>query len=443
MGTHADAAGRPLGDAKVRAMPVDGDVLRSWRRARRWDVPEMARQLRRVADDHMPVHDALVRMIRRWESVGLRTERYELLYAAALATSPDQLCSGPANGDVSHTAGSDRTSLPLSEAVDLGTWLAATNAGEGIISYLAATARRLAEDYTRQPPLTVLQDAIETQRRIASLLRGGRQRLAQTRDLCMIGAEVYALLALLCSDVGQYPAAEAYGHVGWICAEESGSSLAGALVLSAQAKTAQWRRRYAAAAAKARHGYEMCPPTGARVLLACQEANAAQALGDSSRASEALARAQEAAGSVTPDPEDDGTTAWSCPPAREANYAAIVNLGAGELERSLSDAGRADEAWASGCPWVYGTWAQVRIGAAIAHVRNGEAEGAAGEIAPVLSLPAEYRVVTLTDRLLYVNQLLREPRYRNNPAATNLSATIAEFCASSLRKKAITAAAMS
>ena len=137
MGTHADAAGRPLGDAKVRAMPVDGDVLRSWRRARRWDVPEMARQLRRVADDHMPVHDALVRMIRRWESAGLRTERYELLYSAALATSPDQLCTGPANGDVSHTAGSDRTSLPLSEAVDLGTWLEATNAGEGIISYLA------------------------------------------------------------------------------------------------------------------------------------------------------------------------------------------------------------------------------------------------------------------------------------------------------------------
>jgi hypothetical protein len=144
-----------------------------------------------------------------------------------------------------------------------------------------------------------------------------------------------------------------------------------------------------------------------------------------------------------PDPEDDGRTAWSCPPAREANYAAIVNLGAGELERSLSDVGRADEAWASGCAWVYGTWAQVRIGAAIAHVRNGEAEGAAGEIAPVLSLPAEYRVVTVTDRLLYVNQLLRGPRYRDNSAATNLTAAIAEFCASSLRKKAITAAAMS
>ena len=146
---------------------------------------------------------------------------------------------------------------------------------------------------------------------------------------------------------------------------------------------------------------------------------------------------------MTPDPEDDGTTAWSCPPAREANYAAIVNLGAGQLERSLSDAARADEAWESGCPWVYGTWAQVRIGAAIAHVRNGEAEGAAGEIAPVLSLPAEYRVVTLTDRLLYVNQLLRGPRYRNSSAAANLSATIAQFCASSLRKRAITAAAMS
>ncbi len=45
----------------------------------------------------MPVHDALVRMIHRWESGrGGITERYELLYAAALEIEPDMLRNGPA-----------------------------------------------------------------------------------------------------------------------------------------------------------------------------------------------------------------------------------------------------------------------------------------------------------------------------------------------------------
>src|SRR6266516_5433984 len=144
--------------------------------------------------------------------------------------------------------------------------------------------------------------------------------------------------------------------------------------------------------------------------------------------------------SATPAEGDDGTTAWSCPPPREANYAAIVNLGCGDLVRSLQEAKRADEAWSAGDPWVYGTWAQVRIGAAIAHVRDGEADGAAEEIAPVLGIPAEYRVVTITDRLGYVGQLLRGPRHRGSPAAADLREQIGEFRAASLRVKAISAA---
>ena len=201
----------------------------------------------------------------------------------------------------------------MSEAIDLGAWLEQTNTGSGTIGYLAATARQLASAYTSKPPLTVLNDAVEAQRRLTSLLRGGRQRPAQTIDLCRISAEVFALLTLLCSDIGQYPAANAYGHAGWICAQEAGSDLASALVLSAQTKTAQWEKRYAEAASKARQGYELCPPAGARVLLACQEANAAQALGDFARASEALARARAAQDAMPTDPDDDGDTAWSCP----------------------------------------------------------------------------------------------------------------------------------
>jgi hypothetical protein len=57
----------------------------------------MARRLRQAtAGGYVPAHDSLVRMIHYWET-GHRglTERYELLYAAALDIEPDRLQNGP------------------------------------------------------------------------------------------------------------------------------------------------------------------------------------------------------------------------------------------------------------------------------------------------------------------------------------------------------------
>ena len=59
----------------------NGGELRGWRRSRGWDVPELARRLRRAADEPIAAHEGLVRMIRAWERGDHRpSERYELLY---------------------------------------------------------------------------------------------------------------------------------------------------------------------------------------------------------------------------------------------------------------------------------------------------------------------------------------------------------------------------
>ncbi len=65
---------------------IDSETLRAWRRSCGWDVPELARQLRRAADgEPLPGHDSLVRMIRGWERGDHEiSERYELLYLRAL-----------------------------------------------------------------------------------------------------------------------------------------------------------------------------------------------------------------------------------------------------------------------------------------------------------------------------------------------------------------------
>jgi len=63
---------------------VTSETLRRWRESRGWDVPRMARELRKAASgsgEDVAAHHGLVKMIPQWER-GKRAprERYQLLY---------------------------------------------------------------------------------------------------------------------------------------------------------------------------------------------------------------------------------------------------------------------------------------------------------------------------------------------------------------------------
>ena len=63
---------------------VTGEALRGWRESRGWDVPRMAREIRKAAresGEDVAAHHGLVKMISQWER-GNRAprERYRLLY---------------------------------------------------------------------------------------------------------------------------------------------------------------------------------------------------------------------------------------------------------------------------------------------------------------------------------------------------------------------------
>ena len=64
---------------------VTGETLRRWREGKGWDVPRMARELRKAARDSgedVAAHHGLVKMIPQWERGGrVPRERYRLLYA--------------------------------------------------------------------------------------------------------------------------------------------------------------------------------------------------------------------------------------------------------------------------------------------------------------------------------------------------------------------------
>jgi hypothetical protein len=95
------ATGLPPACARMRALTdVTSETLRRWREAQGWDVPRMARELRKaakVSGEDVAAHHGLVKMIPQWER-GDRAprERYRLLY---LKIFKDAL------GDLSHGMG--------------------------------------------------------------------------------------------------------------------------------------------------------------------------------------------------------------------------------------------------------------------------------------------------------------------------------------------------
>ena len=81
---------------------VTGEKLRLWREANGWDVPRMARELRKVARDSgedVAAHHGLVKMIPQWERGGrVPRERYRLLYLKIFAGTLGDLSQGMALG---------------------------------------------------------------------------------------------------------------------------------------------------------------------------------------------------------------------------------------------------------------------------------------------------------------------------------------------------------
>ena len=79
-----------------------GEILRQWRESQGWDVPRMARELRKAAKgsgEDIAAHHGLVKMIPQWER-GNRVprERYRLLYRQIFGAGPGDLSQSMALG---------------------------------------------------------------------------------------------------------------------------------------------------------------------------------------------------------------------------------------------------------------------------------------------------------------------------------------------------------
>jgi hypothetical protein len=306
---------------------------------------------------------------------------------------------------------------------DLTAWVRESNTSDDAIQQIAQAAGYLGEAHGRVPAKRVLAEVLKLHRQAQAVLRTGNQRLRQTRELIRIDSGLLAHACLLLGDLGQNRVASEYGAAALLFAQEAGADEA--ISWSVQAKTARWQERYVESAELSRRGFEASALTPTRVELAYREANAIALFGDSSRALRALQLAEKAAETLPAD--DSAASVWSFPAERRAVFALSVAIHLGDSDAALRAAAMADAGWDAGSRKVPATWAQIRSGAAIAYLMKGSVDGAAEQVAPMLSMSPEFRIETVTGYLKNLDRRLGKPILANSKAATELRQHIREF----------------
>ncbi len=347
---------------------------------------------------------------------------------AALARAPERaralfwaLQSGCGPGP----AGDDPVAglLGSEDAASLTGWLTASSVGDEAVAGVDRAASRLADAHGLAAPVLVLAEARQVQAGVQAMLRSGRLRHRQARELLRIDGALLAHVGLLLSDLGDDAAGEEYASAALLYLGEAGAAEPPAWYVLA--KIARWRHQYARAADLAARGLEHAGPGPMAVQLACYEANASALAGDPARARAAMGRAEDAAAALPPG--DMTLSPWSFPAERMAMFRLSVALGTGDPGGALAVAAAADPGLAPGRPRNPAALAQIRIGAAIAHLATGDLDGAAEQVAPVLELPPEFRIATVTGWLAGLDGHLAASRHVTSPAAAGLRQQIRQF----------------
>ena len=308
------------------------------------------------------------------------------------------------------------------DAASITAWLSATGTSDEAIGFIDRAAAALAEMHTQLAPGIVMADVRKLQQATQALLRTGRPRHRQARELLRINGNLLAHLSLLLSDRSDYQAADEYGDAALLYQREAGASEVTAWYVLA--KSARWQHRYAQAADLAHEGLEHSSLDAMRVQLACYEANASALCGDSPRARHAMTQAEETAatlpgGQLTLSP-------WSFPEERMTIFRLSVALATHDPQSALQAATATAADWKSG-PHVPAAWAQIRLGAGIAHLLQNELDGAAEEVTRMLALPPEFRIATVTGWLADLARRLSVRHFAGSPIAVDLRQQIRDF----------------
>ena len=300
----------------------------------------------------------------------------------------------------------------------------ASNVGETSLVALHRSIDEIGRLYERRAPLPLLRRTVGLRNRVLDLLEG-QQHVDQTRELYAAAGRICALLAWMSGDFAQHSAALAQADAAWVFAEQADQHAVRALVRITQAKTAYWAGQVESSACYAQDGLRYASG-GNAVLLASMEARAGARLGDTERAVQALRRAKserDNAGAVV------SGGLFGCTEIGRHCFAAGVHVTLGDPTAAFVavDAADAEFDRISTRPRSYNSITMAWINGVVAHVLDGDVDGATARLNQVLELPAEQRLETFAQRLERAQQLLTAPAWRGSKPARELYAQITDF----------------
>ncbi|WP_369217946.1 hypothetical protein [Streptomyces flavofungini] len=316
--------------------------------------------------------------------------------------------------------------------------MAETNSiGAETFGHIRDEVRRIGAAYPRVALHEILPDLTEVHDLIFRLLESGRATPAQGVDLQLLASMASGMLAKASHDLSDPRSAMMQARAAYVCADQAGHTGMRAWVRGLQSLISYWAGRPADAVVYAGQGNALltAPAGTVAVWLAAQEACAHAALGDSDRVRASLARATDARDVAVLDDLDSIGGIFTFPQPRETYYAAeaLVLLGTPgpEKERAAQEAVHAYSA-APADEWAFGAEAGARSGLALARISEGDIDGAAEALGPVLDLPSGRRKNGVVISVQRVHDALSTGRARAARRAGDLRAELEVFTATSL-----------
>ncbi len=290
---------------------------------------------------------------------------------------------------------------------------AQTGLGSEAMEQVYDDVRHVAKAYPQRPLPEILGQLVETQDLVFALLES-RQRPEHLRQLYFLGGVTGGLLAKASHDLGNPHAALTQARTAFLCADNADHHGLRAWVRGLQSLVSYWAGnphdsvRYAQLGA----GYAEQANSTTSVWLPVSEARAWAALGNADATRAALERAENAWGTVVEgDDLDEMGGLCTFGRNRQLYYAAdALAWLPGERDTAERYSRQAVDAYTdqSHPEWAFGDAAGSHAAMAITRIANGELDGAADAIAPVLGLPTERRINGVVHSARRVHQALRQ-----------------------------------
>lgn len=308
----------------------DGPALRAWRQSRNWDQTATAYRLRAAAaanGDTTASLNSLVKMIYAWERGAYTiTERYELLYAAALGVPASELADGPPRqlSVIDPVPGPELPPGPLTNRD--------VEVIRGMLDSLTASDRQFGGNRTLEYATDYLRGII-----LPRLSAVGPDLVI--RDLHAVACEFTLRLASMYADAGHPRESRRMLGASFPLAEETGDPSWTAWVLARRGEQhlddhdpAQAVAYTAAAVAMAASA-----PPGARGFITSKHALALAARGDRTGAERMLGEARDAWNAAGAIPEPAWMRSYGIAHATHDEARARLRLSQGRLALPVAE----------------------------------------------------------------------------------------------------------